>query len=94
MSNKVLSREVHKLRLEKIQLERDEEKLKNIIDKVKQQINAIEIEQLELKNRQPLSDNLIQELLSETIQQQGEQPATQILEQMVLGNFEPLENSS
>jgi len=93
MSNKVLSREVHKLRLEKIQLERDEEKLKNIIDKVKQQINAIEIEQLELKNRQPLSDNLIQELLNETIQQE-EQPAAQILEQMVLGNFETLENSS
>jgi len=92
MSNKVLSREVHKLRLEKIQLERDEDKLKRIIDKVKQQINAIEIEQLELKNRQPLSDNYIQELIGENIQVEEQQPG-QVLEQMVLGNFDILGNN-
>lgn len=60
--NKNLTVDLNKLRLEKIQLERDEQKLKKIIDLVKTQINAVQIEELELKNRQPLSDDYLREL--------------------------------
>eukprot|EP00088_Acartia_fossae_P013041 TRINITY_DN16755_c0_g2_i1.p1 TRINITY_DN16755_c0_g2~~TRINITY_DN16755_c0_g2_i1.p1 ORF type:complete len:103 (-),score=21.13 TRINITY_DN16755_c0_g2_i1:245-553(-) len=91
-----LSTEVKKLRLEQVQLQVDEEKLKKIIAKVKDQINAVKVEELELKNRQPLSDDYLRDLVSgvaplppaNSSQEVITGGGSDILQQMVLGKFE------
>ena len=48
------SSDVQKLLGEKEQLKKEEEVLRSMIDKVKKQINAAQVEQLQIKSRQPL----------------------------------------
>jgi len=87
-----LSKEIQKLRKEKSQLERDEKVLREIIPLIKNQINAVQIEQLEIQNKQPavLTDEYLEELATG----QPSRPAavasnegSDILERMARGNF-------
>lgn len=65
-------------------MEQDETVLKVLIDKIKNQINAVQIEQLEIKNREPaLSDEYLKELAGITSPPHN----PDILDQMVRGNF-------
>ena len=57
MSNSSIDKqaEVNRLQGEKKQLEAEEKSLRQIIESVKKQVSALQVEQLEVKNRAPLS---------------------------------------
>lgn len=81
-----VSQEIQKLRFEKVELEQEEAVLKVLIDKLKNQINAVQIEQLEIKNREPaLSDEYLKELAGSITSPASH--SQDILDQMVRGNF-------
>jgi hypothetical protein len=80
-----ISKDILKLRIEKLQLQKDERALRKLIQQIKTQVDAVQIEQLEIKNRQPeLTDDYLKELASGANQ---ESDGTDVLEQMVKGSY-------
>jgi len=88
-----LSKEVRQLRVEKINLQRDEEIIKTLLAKLKTQLDAIQIEELEIRERKPqLTEEYIAELAG-SLQRPAKRVVNEsvksnnVLEQMVKGQF-------
>jgi len=91
-----LSKEVRQLRAEKVNLQRDEEIIKALLAKLKTQLSAIQIEELEIRNRKPeLTEEYIAELAGtlqpapakREVKESLERNPNSVLEQMVKGQF-------
>lgn len=85
--------EVNRLLGEKEHLKKEEAALRKIIDSVKKQVAALQIEQLEIKNRMPLSrvspSWLLQPPVEEVQEQEPEQVELnlEVLHQLHSGTF-------
>lgn len=75
----VISKEISQLRNEKNQLQKDEQVLRKLIAKVKEQTNALQIERLHLNRQSVLTEEHLAEITGIK--------KTDVLEQMVKGNF-------
>lgn len=88
MSNVNISSDIQRLLREKEQLVKEEKQLKLMIEQVKKQITALQVEQLVVSNRVPLRVSP-----TEFSQQQEEESSNQelsldVLNQMVRGTYE------
>jgi len=80
--------EVQRLLSEKEQLKREEQQLRKIIEQVKDQVNALEVEQLEVNNRKPLATVSPTEIEQEQQQQQTQElNLNRVLGQLVSGTY-------
>ena len=78
--------EVQRLLGEKEQLKKEEQQLRQIIEQVKKQISALQVEQLEVSNRVPLARVSPAELGQEQ-EEQTQELSLEVLNQMVRGTF-------
>jgi len=87
MSNVNSQGEVQRLLGEKEQLKREEQQLRQIIDQVKKQINSLQVEQLEVSNRVPLSRVSPVDLGLEKKEELNHELSLDVLNQMVRGTY-------
>jgi len=82
--------EVNRLLGEKEHLKKEEAALRKIIDSVKKQVSALQIEQLEIKNRMPLSRVSPSWLLQPPVEEQESEQVElnlEVLHQLHTGTF-------
>jgi len=82
--------EVNRLLGEKEHLKKEEAALRKIIDSVKKQVSALQIEQLEIKNRMPLSRVSPSWLLQPPVEEQEAEQVElnlEVLHQLHTGTF-------